>query len=249
MRRMMLAALVAMTAFASGAAQASRILYSYVDTTGKSIVGVHDGFVTATVEAFTPANCQVDGVFCTSGAYTDLSRFAVIPIVNGSGNAVNFDQSAHNTPGTYTSNANGVDARLAVVQLADTDVVYSYVDTSGKSIVGVHNGFVAGLVEAFTPVNCEVDGVFCTSGAYTDLSRFAVIPIVNGSGNAVNFDPSARDTPGTYTSSGNGVNARLAVIGPVLAAVPEPTSWAMLTAGFGILGAALRRRRPATVIA
>ena len=44
------------------------------------------------------------------------------------------------------------------------------------------------------------------------------------------------------------------VTGPVeddrsLAAVPEPTAWAMMLMGFGILGAALRRRRPSASFA
>ena len=45
---------------------------------------------------------------------------------------------------------------------------------------------------------------------------------------ASNFD-SARTNNGTLT----------------IAAVPEPTSWAMLIAGFGLTGAAMRRRRTA----
>jgi hypothetical protein len=38
-------------------------------------------------------------------------------------------------------------------------------------------------------------------------------------------------------------------IGQVLriAAVPEPASWAMMIAGFGLVGSALRRRTPARV--
>jgi hypothetical protein len=34
---------------------------------------------------------------------------------------------------------------------------------------------------------------------------------------------------------------------PPTGAVPEPASWAMMIAGFGLVGAAARRRRPATV--
>ncbi len=37
--------------------------------------------------------------------------------------------------------------------------------------------------------------------------------------------------------------------GVSLAEVPEPSSWAMLIAGFGMIGAAARRRRAATVAA
>ena len=34
----------------------------------------------------------------------------------------------------------------------------------------------------------------------------------------------------------------------ILAGVPEPESWALLVAGFGLLGAAMRRRRTIPVV-
>lgn len=39
------------------------------------------------------------------------------------------------------------------------------------------------------------------------------------------------------------------VTGTTPAAVPEPAGWAMMVGGFGLLGAALRRRRPAAALA
>jgi hypothetical protein len=45
---------------------------------------------------------------------------------------------------------------------------------------------------------------------------------------------------GFYQSIGQGVPATLQIT-----AVPEPDSWALLIAGFGLTGAVLRRRRPA----
>jgi hypothetical protein len=41
-------------------------------------------------------------------------------------------------------------------------------------------------------------------------------------------------------------NFEFDTVTPVSAAVPEPASWALMIAGFGLAGAALRRRRPAT---
>lgn len=44
----------------------------------------------------------------------------------------------------------------------------------------------------------------------------------------------------------DGFNSEVADFGPrLVASVPEPASWAMLIAGFGLTGAAVRRRRPA----
>ena len=58
---------------------------------------------------------------------------------------------------------------------------------------------------------------------------------------------------GTFNMSFNGVGGGNVNIGPILdnvlvtqGAIPEPASWAMLIAGFGLVGAAQRRRRPAT---
>ncbi|MGL6044543.1 MAG: PEPxxWA-CTERM sorting domain-containing protein [Sandaracinobacteroides sp.] len=58
-----------------------------------------------------------------------------------------------------------------------------------------------------------------------------------------------------WTRSGGG-NAGIADLGqetgtfgysPLAGAVPEPASWALLITGFGLVGAAMRRRRPAMV--
>jgi hypothetical protein len=43
--------------------------------------------------------------------------------------------------------------------------------------------------------------------------------------------------------------ADVALFDASLLGVPEPASWAMLIAGFGLTGAAMRRRRRATVAA
>lgn len=37
------------------------------------------------------------------------------------------------------------------------------------------------------------------------------------------------------------------IVGPVTDAVPEPATWAMMIAGFGMAGAAMRRRRQVAV--
>jgi hypothetical protein len=64
----------------------------------------------------------------------------------------------------------------------------------------------------------------------------------------------AEDTSGTtlsraYDETGSGVHAdgdglvTTFSVGPITGAVPEPASWAMMLAGFGLLGGAMRRRR------
>ena len=59
------------------------------------------------------------------------------------------------------------------------------------------------------------------------------------------FTVNPGDTYGFYVSTLDGRLGRgILTIG----AVPEPQSWAMLIAGFGLVGAALRRRRSAAVL-
>ncbi len=50
---------------------------------------------------------------------------------------------------------------------------------------------------------------------------------------------------GTFTlyNISNIQNGTLTISGPSVGGVPEPASWAMLIAGFGLTGAAMRRRR------
>lgn len=60
------------------------------------------------------------------------------------------------------------------------------------------------------------------------------------------FDRNAYDAaPGAYSITLNGVSAGPAVAGPV----PEPAGWALMVGGFGLLGAAMRRRRVARPLA
>ncbi len=69
---------------------------------------------------------------------------------------------------------------------------------------------------------------FGTNGTSFDRIQFFQDPVAGG-----------------YESDNHSVGQWTSITGDPLGGVPEPSSWAMLIAGFGLVGASMRRRRPA----
>lgn len=122
------------------------------------------------------------------------------------------------------------------------------------------SGFV-GLLKGADGILFTADDVVINSGADTQLVDGLA---GRGSGNAfevlcsgctvaqqqaainsflANEGPFPTQFTGTYTINVAGQNVTGSGTFNVSAAVPEPTTWMMLIAGFGLLGGALRRRR------
>ena len=79
-----------------------------------------------------------------------------------------------------------------------------------------------------------------SNGQITSLSFFTKTKSVGyAGGNAVSFS----NFRGTGFSSVFGGGQQPRPVGNVTTSVPEPASWALMLAGFGAIGAALRRRR------
>jgi len=118
---------------------------------------------------------------------------------------------------------------------------------------GLRAGVVTGIVGANAlRAKCVSSVVVCSGitlagdqGFATDLSDSVAFQYDNGSGTSFFYFPNyAFQVPGTYYDTTGPSNSIT-----VTAAVPEPASWAMLIAGFGLVGAAMRRRAAALGIA
>ena len=82
-------------------------------------------------------------------------------------------------------------------------------------------------------------GGFVVNGVLTQLTTNG-IPRPSTQSGTFSFAVNAGDTYGFYIRSTDGALGRGVL---TIGAVPEPASWAMLIAGFGLVGAVARRRR------
>ncbi len=76
--------------------------------------------------------------------------------------------------------------------------------------------------------------VFQYSGSDTAINFFSTIAGAAGTVDTVRLD---------LTATGTSLNLDNIVVNAVQSDVPEPASWAMMLAGFGAIGGAIRRRR------
>jgi hypothetical protein len=99
----------------------------------------------------------------------------------------------------------------------------------------------------FRYATADVDGStfdpagYFINGIFTQLSVDSIARPATQIG-TFSFTVNAGDSYGFYVSTTDGALGRGAL---TVGAVPEPASWAMLIAGFGLVGAAARRRRRA----
>jgi len=145
-----------------------------------------------------------------------------------------------------------------------TPLLYNRVDTNGAitfTLLGIGttrtvgsgvNTFDFGLTQgtALTGTNSyfgfRTMGLGVVSYGYQSSTlpgTFATSPGSPGVGSTIVFDP-AYQSPDT----GNGLNFRAYSINATTGAVPEPATWGMMIAGFGMMGAAMRTRRRSTKV-
>jgi len=153
-------------------------------------------------------------------------------------------------PGTITTTAiNFVAGQTVTVSFA----------VSGNQRRDANDTF--SLVAAFTPANGGPADVLSGTAAFTGiawvnaLNGSPFVETIAGTRGFVTY--SAYFTPinaGSFTLAFGGIGGGDSRIGPILddvlvtqtsGVIPEPATWAMLIAGFGLVGTAMRRRRTA----
>lgn len=152
------------------------------------------------------------------------------------------------------SYAGGVNAAGTVIARGGFDPILALFALPGGGFIGQNDDGVGVAVDPLS--NRPFDTLFTALLAPGDyrvsvmvFPNFAVGPnLSDGFVGAPNFDdaPGILGGPRTNQWAFDILNVNSAV---VVGGVPEPASWAMLIAGFGLTGAALRRRRAVPAIA
>ena len=137
--------------------------------------------------------------------------------------------------GTIDHHGSGLDLTGPRYTLQLSDFV---IDTTNDVLTG--NVMVSGMPFATALPLFTFDLTGLTPGQITDLTNLHIIlRFSSQSASALTNVFGVRNLTGTQFG--------LAGTAPTLAAVPESATWAMMIAGFGLVGYTLRRRRPADI--
>ncbi len=187
---------------------------------------------TATQSTLVPTNFGVSSLASVDGA----SAYNVVRASFGSADSGTIDMSWGWTIGDNSAGGSLVETNLAYPR----NWTYSFVATSNGrfsgtyDVVGSGNTFGLQQLYATDDFNVIFNGtVFDPSGS----GSFSV-PLIAGN----NYTFSVANF-GNLTNGSNTVAEANASIIWTISSVPEPSSWAMLITGFGLVGVAARRRR------
>lgn len=174
-------------------------------------------------QPFTITNNSTGGLFVVGFGITLVSPFGFDTVANSAGGTFGFDAATAFTPDAASGLATGFSGPVTVPE-GSNSLAFTFSDfTPGESfswVIDVDRPTVA------TVIGNELIG----STGYADFS--------NG----------LRGT-GTFVALGtNGSQFQIDAFVPT-PSVPEPATWAMLVGGFGLAGAAMRRRATRTRVA
>ena len=144
--------------------------------------------------------------------------------------------------GGYGLNENGA---ATVTRIGGTNSPNDTVTFTFATPVPVFGaGFNYAVIDGVPVGNAPVISAFDSGGALIASYDLEALATIRTSGNDL-FLFRGIDGQGTGIKSFTMSGAYIIAAGTFTAGVPEPASWAMLIAGFGLTGAALRRRRAA----
>lgn len=136
---------------------------------------------------------------------------------------------------------------------SDASGVYSFALGSAVSFDYSFKNFMSGQ---YTLINLKTGqsfttGLFQLGNAVVQDSQRLSFGFINGpSSNSLGFNSAIDDTYQINiignNSSGSHTDTIFAKLGAGVGAVPEPTTWALMLAGFGAIGCAMRRRQKVT---
>ncbi len=240
MSRLLIAAAIAMPVMASPAAAAT---WAFGGATGtlaslsKTVVG--EATLTVVARGFTPAPSTLTNISQLATLRTIDRIAASIGVVGGANtqldtNATNGDpREAFVITSDRLLSLTGI--KLSVVDLNDTVQIYGVGAGGALVSLGFDGTLASGLNGLASVVNTGT--ITATVGGTVDatfrapLARFSKYVFTTRAGGDVLFN------------GDRGQGYRLDSISADV--VPEPGSWAMLIAGFGLVGAVQRRRRAA----
>ena len=110
---------------------------------------------------------------------------------------------------------------------------------------GLTSGWQSASFSSYDPQNTRFSGIYALTGASADIPISFGLQIIAGNNVTLDYlntgSISIGKVAGVFFTSDSGVF--LTKAGGGVGGVPEPASWAMLIAGFGLVGTAARRRR------
>jgi hypothetical protein len=139
------------------------------------------------------------------------------------------------TPRSFTTSVFQISSPENSVQLFE--------DTTPYDII-VNFSFTDPTGIGATPITGSTRGVWLFQ---TGLVTWGNDPVVFDFGDGGQFSVKLEDTFFALNNATTNVNGKFKLLSDATPAVPEPATWAMMIAGFGLIGASMRRRQKVSV--
>lgn len=218
---------------------------SVTESVGSNIDRLRDGLIVANLPARpnAPADAETIAGGTTRVEFIDVSALGLTPGITGTASIFSTDPLTVDFPitggsldlATLTGAIFHEGSGLTLTGGADTLGLSDFIiDVTNQTLVGdvsLNGGSLADDVVLFT-----FDLSTVTLAELTDLDNPSLALLLSA-------DAAAALTQVFGAPDLTGTQIGLAATAPVFAAVPEPSSWAMMIGGFGLIGAQLRRRR------